>query len=165
MIDTGTNKQLQETADEVCQEQDKIIEFRTDAFKQIFDYAEENNVPLNGPEWAQLSGWVTNEVGINQKVSDLSDLQVEPDKMSKYEFTRIIKRARTGIKNLVEQRKRFVKEEIKVDGKVVEVKTFGPYFSNRQQRRALKIVKNPRASRRSVLASRIVDDIRNRRTV
>jgi hypothetical protein len=144
---------------------DKTTEVRTEAFKDLFTYADNNNIDLTGDEWKRLSVWVVSEFGINQKVSDLGDLDVGPESMKEYEFKRILARARTGIKQLVEGRKKFADVKDSLD-KPTGAK-FGPYNTNRHLRRTMarRIIKPVKASQRSSFASRIVAANRQRRSL
>jgi hypothetical protein len=132
---------------------------RTQAFIDLFDYCEANGIDLSGPEFQQLSLFATSETGINQKVSDLGKLDV--DSMSEYEFNRILKRARTGVKQIIEQRSKFAPIIKEVNGERLEVGKAGPFRTNRRMRRG--IIKSGRASQKSLRASEIVKQIKERR--
>jgi hypothetical protein len=143
-----------------------IIDERTDAFVQIFDYAEENDIHFDSPTWRAVSLQATKESGIRttHTTEDLSDLKVEPELMSYYEFNRIIRKARTAIKLAVEQRKKFVKimKHGEPTGEVA-----GPYFQNRKTKRGLlrHVLGRKRATSRSCRASEILLDNKKRKGI
>jgi hypothetical protein len=141
--------------------EENVNDARTNAFIELFDFAEANNINLDGEEWKSLSLFATSETGINQKVSDLGNLDVAS--MSEYEFKRILKRARTGVKQIVEQRSKFAPIVKEVNGERLEVGKAGPFRTNRRMRRG--IIKSGRASQRSSRASEIVKQIKERRIV
>lgn len=168
MIDTGTDTQLQDTANEVSEEEQAKIEQRTAVFMDLFTKMESEGIDLEGPEAKSIARTATSELGIQQKVNDLSDIKVED--LSDYEFKRIISRARTTIKRVIELRTKFspiMKTVTKPDGTTDRVATgrrAGPYYSNRKSKRD----KNPerkRASLRSCFASKVVAEIKERNSM
>ncbi len=123
--------------------EDLTVKIRTEQFVQLFDQAEEAGIAFDSHDWAAISRFASTEKGLDQPVDDLSDLKVEPDVMTAYQFRRILQRARTGIRRVMEMRARYVK---------------GPFFNNRKTRRGVlkRILKSGRASSQSLYASKIV---------
>jgi len=164
-----TEETFQDTADKVCEEQDQITQARTDKFVEIFDYMEANGIGLDSPEARQIALFATKEFGIQKKhqVTSIGNLQVEPENMTEYEFNRILSRARIGVKQIVEMRKKYVPIIKEVEGEKLNVGSYGPYFTNRKQRKALmkKILKPKRASQRPATASEIVRESKENHSV
>ncbi len=135
---------------------------RSNAFIEVFDYAQENGIELDSPEFLQLSRFATSEFGIAQKVENLADIKVEL--LSDYEFKRVITRARSGIKQLIEQRRKFAPIIKKINGEKITVGVAGPHFSSRKIRRQMKrqLSKGIRKSSRSIVASKIIKDVKDK---
>jgi hypothetical protein len=151
--------------DTVEVKQNEEFDKRSNAFIEVFDYAQENGIELDSPEFLQLSRFATSEFGIAQKVENLADIKVEL--LSDYEFKRVISRARSGIKQLIEQRRKFAPIIKKINGEKITVGVAGPYYSNRAQRRAVmrRLLKSERATIRPSRASEIVDKSKAKRTI
>lgn len=147
------------------------IEKRLQLFKQLFDVFEQHKIPLEGREATAIARSATSEFGINQKVDNLSDLKLET--LTEYEFNRIVRRARTAIKRVLELRQKFapiMKDETQPDGTVKRVPTgerAGPFYKNRKMRRGIKkrIIKTPRAAQRSSFASVMLEEQKAKRLI
>jgi len=135
------------------------IETRTDLFATFIEECDEVGVEITSNEFRLISEFATRD-GIvnlvNQKVSNLADLKIE--ELSDREIAFILKRARLGLKRVIEQRAQFHKK-LNPDGTIT---TFGPYFTNRKMKRHLlsRIVKRTKPSSR---ASEVVRQSRERR--
>lgn len=142
---------------------------RTAAFVGLFNRMEELGIPIEGEEAGLIARHATTEVGINKshQVNNLADLKVEPENMTTYEFNRILARARTAIKRVMEIRTKYTaiykkNEEGEIekgeDGNPIQLGTYGPYFMNRKGRKGIlrQIKKNSRASSRPMKASDII---------
>jgi hypothetical protein len=141
---------------------DKLIEERTAKFMELFDKMDSENIDLIGPEATAIARTATNEIGINQKVSNLGDLKVED--LTEYELRRILKRARSAIKRTIELRTKFapiVKEVVQPDGSTntVEVGRYGPYFKSRRDKKPL----HRKRTQQPLTASGIIKDLRERK--
>jgi hypothetical protein len=131
---------------------------RLEQFNELLDKMEAEEIPLDGREAQAIARSATSELGISQKIDKLEDLELE--KLSDYEITRILARARSAIKRVLELRKRFapiLRKQVQPDGTETQIRigTAGPYYSNRKQRRKLEKKTGLRAAQRSSIASNI----------
>lgn len=157
----------QQVTDEVCEEdvREQLIEQRTKLFMDFIAFAEENGVPVDSHEFRMISEFATRDgivPLIPQKISNLADLQVE--ELSDKDIALILRRARLGLKRVVEQRAQYAKV-LDENGNPTG-KTYGPFFQHhtRKHRRYLmsKILKRTKPSSR---ASEIVKEFKSRRMV
>lgn len=112
---------------------EELIERRTKSFVELFDKMDASGIDLSGTEATIIARTATNQIDVKEinRVSDLSDVKVEL--LSEYEFKRILERARTAIKQVIEMRKKF--SPILKDGKPTG-KVAGPFYTNRKMRKA-----------------------------
>ncbi len=119
---------------EISEEQ---LEGRTKAFADFFDLCEEQGVSVNTNEFRLISNFATREDGlpsiVNQGLNDLTDIKLES--LTDRDVVFILKRARLGLKRVVEQRAGF-SDILDSEGKPTGKKA-GPYYKGRKQRRAI----------------------------
>lgn len=146
------------------EEQEKLVEQRTKLFLDFIKFADSQGVPVDSHEFRLLSEFATRDgivPLINQKIRNLGDLDVE--KLADREITLILRRAKLGLKRILEQRAQFAKVLDQNDNPTGQ--TYGPYFSHtsRKHRRYLasKIFKRTKSSSR---ASEIVKQFKDKRT-
>jgi hypothetical protein len=131
---------------------------------ELFNYIEAQGVDLDSKEAQTIARHATSELGITP-VNKFEDLSVE--ELTDYQVSRIIARARSGVKQILEMRTKYapiLKTVTKEDGteEHVQVGNFGPFVSNRKLRRAQNRKHRP-ATVRPMKASDIINKIKQRK--
>jgi hypothetical protein len=101
---------------------DKKTQTKLDLFMDFFALCEDNGISLFSQEFQQISQFAVRDAFINyaeQEVKSLADIEIE--ELSQRNAAIIIKRARTGLKRILEMKKKY---------------TAGPFKTSRHFRRA-----------------------------